>query len=60
MIDLTIDKPTLEKNIQKAKAKGIIVPTFSQMRDPVTVPAFIKETLKKTAAETENSINTAS
>jgi len=48
MIDLTIDKPTLEKNIQKAKAKGIIVPTFSQMREPAAVPTSIKERLKKT------------
>jgi cysteine synthase len=48
MINLTIDKSTLEKNIQKAKAKGIIVPTFSQMREPAAVPASIKERLKKT------------
>ncbi|GHV96293.1 pyridoxal-5'-phosphate-dependent protein subunit beta [Spirochaetia bacterium] len=48
MIDLTIDKQTLEKNIQKAKEKGIIVPTFSQMRNPETVPVSIKERLKKT------------
>jgi len=48
MIDLTIDKSTLEKNIQKAKEKGIIVPKFGQMRDPAAVPAFIKERLKKT------------
>jgi len=48
MIDLTIDKTTLDRNIRKAKERGIIVPTFSQMRDPSTVPAFIKERLKKT------------
>jgi len=48
MIDLTIDKPTLQKNIQKAKENGIIVPTFSQMREPAAVPAAIKERLKKT------------
>jgi len=48
MIDLTIDKTTLEKNIQKAKAKGIIVPTFRQMREPEAVPAAVKERLKKT------------
>ena len=48
MIDLTIDKKTLEKNIQRAKEKGIIVPTFSQMRNPETVPASVKERLKKT------------
>ena len=48
MIDLAIDKQTLEKNIQKAKEKGIIVPTFAWMRNPDTVPAAIKERLKKT------------
>ena len=48
MIDLTINKATLEKNIRKAKEKGIVLPTFSQMRDPSTVPASIKERLKKT------------
>ena len=48
MIDLTVNKKTLEGNIQKAKEKGIIIPTFRQMRDPSTVPAFIKERLKKT------------
>ncbi|MCL1994138.1 MAG: pyridoxal-5-phosphate-dependent protein subunit beta [Spirochaetes bacterium] len=48
MIDLTINKQGLEKNIRKAKEKGIIVPTFSQMRDPSTAPASVKERLKKT------------
>ena len=48
MIDLTINKAILEKNIRKAKEKGIILPTFSQMRDPASVPASIKERLKKT------------
>ena len=48
MIDLTINKAVLEKNIRKAKEKGIILPTFSQMRDPSTVPALIKRRLKKT------------
>ena len=48
MIDLTINKPTLDSNIQKAKEKGIILPTFSQMRDPSTVPSAIKDRLKKT------------
>jgi cysteine synthase len=48
MIDLTIDKPVLEKNIQKAKEKGIIVPTLEQMRNPKTVSAPVLERLKKT------------
>ena len=48
MIDLTIYNTVLEKNIRKAKEKGIIVPTFRQMRDPSSVPPSIKERLKKT------------
>ena len=48
MIDLTINKTALERNIQQAKEKGIILPTFSQMRDPSTVPSSINERLKKT------------
>ena len=48
MIDLTINKTTLEKNIAKAKENGIIIPTFSQMRNPQSVPAVIRDRLKKT------------
>jgi cysteine synthase len=48
MIDLTIDKTVLERNIQKAKENGIIVPTFNQMRNPQTAPVSILERLKKT------------
>jgi cysteine synthase len=48
VIDLTVDRRVLEKNIQKAKEKGIIVPTFARMRNPETVPAAIKERLRQT------------
>lgn len=48
MIDLTVDKHTLEKNIRKAQENGIVVPTFSRMRNPETVPVSVKERLKKT------------
>jgi cysteine synthase len=48
MIDLSINKQVLEKNIQKAREKGIIVPTFGQMKNPETAPASVKERLAKT------------
>ena len=48
MIDLTINKTILEKNVLKAKEKGIIIPTFSQMRNPGSIPAFIMKRLEKT------------
>jgi len=48
MIDLTVNRSVLEKNIRKAKEKGIILPTISEMRNPENVPVLIKERLKKT------------
>ena len=46
MIDLTIDKETLEKNIDYCREKGITLPTFSMMRDPQTIPEKITEQLR--------------
>lgn len=49
MIDLTINKAILEKNIQKAKANKVIIPTFKQMKDPEReIPDAIKARLKNT------------
>ena len=45
MLDLTINQENLEKNIQKAKANNIIIPTFEMMRNPEKIPAKIKEKL---------------
>jgi cysteine synthase len=47
MIDLSIDRQVLEKNIAKAREKGIVVPTFAQMKDPQKTPERIKERLAK-------------
>ncbi|MDR1779058.1 MAG: pyridoxal-phosphate dependent enzyme [Clostridiales Family XIII bacterium] len=47
MIDLTIHEEVLAKNIENAREKGIILPTFKQMRDPAAyVPEEIQEKLK--------------
>jgi len=47
LIDLTINKEILEKNIKKAKENNVIIPNFDQMRDPSAfVPERIKEKLK--------------
>jgi cysteine synthase len=48
MIDLSVNKTVLEKNVAKAREKRIIVPTFAQMKNPETVPAAVKERLKNT------------
>ncbi|HTX72743.1 MAG TPA: pyridoxal-phosphate dependent enzyme [Rectinemataceae bacterium] len=45
MIDLKIDENQRKKNIERCREKGIILPTYAQMRDPNTVPAEIKKEL---------------
>jgi cysteine synthase len=48
MIDLSVNQAILDKNIAKAKEKGVIIPTFKQMKDPeAQVPGGIKARLKK-------------
>ncbi len=46
MIDLTITEQPLQRAIQRAKERGIIIPTLAQMKDPELIPASIKEGLK--------------
>jgi cysteine synthase len=46
MIDLTKVPSVLEGNIRQAKEKGVIIPTFKQMKDPAGVPEKIRARLK--------------
>jgi len=46
IIDKVVDREILEKSIRRFKEKGIILPTFAQMRDPHLIPAKITEKLK--------------
>lgn len=45
MIDLTINKAQRKKNIERCREKGIVLPTFAQMRDPSLIPPAIKREL---------------
>jgi cysteine synthase A len=47
MIDLSIDKKQLERTVQRARERNIIIPTFAQMRNPELIPDSVKEELKK-------------
>ena len=44
-IDLTINQAGLDRAVERARERGIIIPTFSQMRDPQTIPAAMREKL---------------
>jgi cysteine synthase len=46
MIDLTVNKEQLERTATRARERGIIAPTFAQMKDPNKIPEKIKEQLK--------------
>lgn len=46
MIDLSLNKKQLERTVERARERNIIIPTFAQMRDPDLIPDSIKEELK--------------
>jgi len=46
MIDLSMDKKQLERTVQRARERNIIIPTFAQMKNPELVPDSIKNELK--------------
>ncbi len=45
MIDLTIYEDRLARAVQRARERGIIIPTFAQQRDPEIIPDAIKSRL---------------
>ncbi|OGO15469.1 MAG: pyridoxal-5-phosphate-dependent protein subunit beta [Chloroflexi bacterium RBG_16_48_8] len=46
MIDLTMMQDRLERTVKRARERNIIIPTFSQMKNPSLIPDRIKEELK--------------
>lgn len=46
MIDLTMNEERLERTVERARQRNIIIPTFEQMKNPDKVPAKIREKLK--------------
>ncbi|MGD8967378.1 MAG: pyridoxal-phosphate dependent enzyme [Anaerolineae bacterium] len=45
MIDLTIDEAQLERTVQRARERDIIIPTFQQMKNPSLIPEGVKKRL---------------
>lgn len=45
MIDLTMNRDNLKRAIDRAREKGIIIPTFAQMQNPDLIPQKIKDQL---------------
>jgi len=57
MIDLTVHEDQLARTVKRAQERGIIVPTFAQMRDPSLIPASIVEKLSKIGLWDLHSLN---
>jgi cysteine synthase len=57
MIDLTINEEQLERTIKRAKEKNIIIPTFSEQKNPELIPDKIKGKLKGIGLWDINSYN---
>jgi len=45
MIDLNVISDRLDRAAQRVRERGIVIPTFAQMKDPSLVPASIREKL---------------
>ncbi|HBY98739.1 MAG TPA: pyridoxal-5-phosphate-dependent protein subunit beta [Chloroflexi bacterium] len=57
MIDLTVYPERLERAVQRARERNIIIPTFKQMKSPERIPARIKEQLAQVGLWDLNSLN---
>ncbi len=58
MIDLTIhDEEALERAVERARERNIIIPTFSQMTNPDEIPQSIKGCLKDVGLWDLNPLN---
>jgi cysteine synthase len=45
MIDLKVNEAQRKRNIQRCREKGILLPTYAQMRDPSKLPDSVKKEL---------------
>jgi cysteine synthase len=57
MLDLTVHSDRLERAVQRAKERNIIIPTFKQQIDPSLVPGGIKTQLKDVGLWDLNPVN---
>jgi cysteine synthase A len=48
LIDLTVNEERLERTVRRCRERGIIIPTFSQLEAPDTIPNKVKEHLGQT------------
>ena len=57
MIDLSVNEKVLKRTLVRASEKGIVIPTFAQMKDPSLIPEEIKTRLKDLSLWDVNPLN---
>jgi cysteine synthase len=57
MIDLTVDNSSLERAVQRARERNIIIPTLKQQRDPSLIPPAIRAKLSDVGLWDINPLN---
>jgi cysteine synthase len=57
MIDLSIQEEQLERSVERARERDIIIPTFAQMKDPSLIPDPIKARLARVGLWDVDSLN---
>ncbi len=57
MIDLTINQEQLQRTVQRARERNIIIPTFAEQKNPDLIPDKIKEKLKDVGLWDFNPLN---
>ena len=57
MIDLTIHPDRRERAVKRARERGIVIPTFKQMKNPALIPGKIKAGLKNVGLWDVNPLN---
>ena len=57
LIDLTVDKKRLQRAVGRAREKGIVIPTFAQMKNPELIPDAIKTQLRNVGLWDVNPVN---
>ncbi|MBA3074191.1 MAG: pyridoxal-5-phosphate-dependent protein subunit beta, partial [Anaerolineae bacterium] len=45
-IDLTVNKESLDRTVERMRKQNIILPTFAQMKNPELIPGKIKDELR--------------
>ncbi len=57
MIDLTMHEDRLERAVQRARERNIIIPTFKQQKNPALIPAAVKSRLAGVGLWDVNPVN---